>query len=350
MSSRLHSGRQGDALPAAPPWDPRSAARRTTIGSVLLVGAVATGAALVPAIRSAGPALLVLAGVLGLPHGAVDHLALGWARGRTGAAPAPVVAAYAAAAVAVAAVAVTAPLPAVLVLLVLSAAHFAEGEVAYDRLRGGAGMLLPAAALGTAVVTLPLVLRPEPVRALLAALDPGLPGATAAVRTPLLLLNAALVIAGLVAALHAGQRRAAGELALVVAVALLGPPLVVFAAWFGCWHAPRHLVRLLAIEPCGDGPERVRRLARSAALPTAVAALGLGALAVVLGGLPSAVLVVLLALTVPHAVVVARMSGLSARGTSAGPAADDADRLTGVEHQQRCRLLQPCHRDGQRLL
>ena len=49
----------------------------------------------------------------------------------------------------VASAALAAPVPAVLVLLLLSAAHFAEGEVAFDELRGGPGLRLPAAAGGS---------------------------------------------------------------------------------------------------------------------------------------------------------------------------------------------------------
>lgn len=289
------------------------AARRTTRLSVGLVAVAASAGALAPAAAAAaGPALLVVAGLLGLPHGAVDHLALGWVRGRSGAARPGVLLAYAAAAVAAAVAALAAPLPAVLLLLALSVAHFAEGEAAFDRLRGGAGLVLPAAALGTAVVALPLVLRPAAARPLLIALDPALPAVLAGARLPLLVGTALLVTAGLAVALRAGQRAAATELALVVVAAVLGPPLVVFAAWFAGWHAPRHLVRLAALEPAGDGPERVRLLARGAALPTAFAAAGLAGLALLLGGLPAAVLIVLLALTVPHAAVVARLDRLAA--------------------------------------
>lgn len=289
------------------------AARRTTRLSVGLVAAAAIAGAIAPAAAAAsGPALLVAAGLLGLPHGAVDHLALGWVRGRTGAARPGVLLAYAAAAVAAAVAALAAPLPALLLLLALSVAHFAEGEAAFDRLRGGVGLVLPAAALGTAVVALPLVLRPAAARPLLLALDPTLPAVLAGARPALLVGTALLVVAGLVVALRAGQRAAATELAVVVVAAAFGPPLVVFAVWFAGWHAPRHLVRLAALEPSGDGRERVRRLARGAAVPTAVAAAGLAGLAIVLGGLPGAVLIVLLALTVPHAAVVARLDRLAA--------------------------------------
>lgn len=301
-------------------WSPGPVAASVTTVSVAVL---ATGAVVGPWLPARwGVVLLVVAGLLGLPHGAVDHLALGWAAGRTGPARAGVLVAYAAAALAAATGAVLVPLPAVLALLALSAAHFAEGEAAFDRLRGGAGLRLPAAALGVAVVVLPIELHPSVTQALLVELDPGLPAALSSLRPVLLAATAMLVVAGLVTALRGLQRRAAAELALVVLACLVAPPLVAFPLWFAGWHGPRHLVRLAALEPAGDGRERGRRLVTGAAGPTAVAVAGLVVLVVVLGALPGAVLVVLLALTVPHAAVVARLDRVTGSrvGTWVGPA------------------------------
>ncbi len=289
-------------------WNPANAARRTTLCSVAVVALAAVGGGFLPV--STGPVLLVAAGLLGLPHGAVDHLALGWARGRTGSARPVVLLAYALAAAAAGA-ALTVPVPALLVLLLLSAAHFAEGEAAFDRLRGGTGAALPAAALGLVVVAVPLVLRPGAAGPLLLSLDPALPAVLARIRLPLLAVTSVLVLAGLASSWRAGQRRVVGELALVAAGAIFAPPLVIFSAWFAGWHGPRHLVRLAALEPVGDGRARVRRLALGATGPTVVAVLGLTTLVLVLGQLPGAVLVVLLALTVPHAAVVGRLDRLA---------------------------------------
>lgn len=287
-------------------WVVPSARRLGTVCVAVLAAAAAVGT-LVPAAGRAGPALLVVAGLLGLPHGAVDHLALDWSRGRAGAPTRRLLAAYVAGAVLTAGLALTFPVPAVLALLVLSALHFAEGEAAFDRLRGGAGLRLPALALGVAVVALPVLLRPDPVRPLLAALDPALPAVLDPLRAPVLFATALLVVAGLAVAAAHRSWTSVGELALVAGAALAAPPLLVFAVWFGAWHAPRHVLRLLALQPDGTLPERVRRLSRAALLPTAAALTGLVALALGGRGLPAAVLVVLLALTVPHAVVVARI-------------------------------------------
>ena len=295
-------------------WSPRRLAAAVTVAGLVTVVLAACTGLLGPGLTTAaGPAAVVVAGLLGLPHGAVDHLALGWVRGRTGAARPVVLLAYAAAALAAAGIALAVPLPALLVLLVLSAAHFAEGEAAYDRLRGGPGLALPAAAIGVAVVAAPLLLRPAAARSLLVALAPSAPALLAQVRLPVLAATALLVLAGLVVALRAGRWLVATELVVVVGGAVAGPPLLAFAVWFALWHSPRHLVRLLALQPGGTGRVRARRLALGAAAPTAVALSGLVALAVLLGGLPGAVLLVLLALTVPHAAVVARLDALRQR-------------------------------------
>jgi Brp/Blh family beta-carotene 15,15'-monooxygenase len=288
------------------PWDSRAVTRVASYGSMGVLVAVVLVGLLAPRFAAAaGPAVLVVAGVLGLPHGAVDHLAVGWRRGLPGHPHPGLLLGYAVAAVAAAALAVAEPAPAVLVLLVLSAAHFAEGECAFDRLRGGAGLVLPAAAVGTWMVVGPLLLRPVQARPLLVSLDPALPSQLASARLTVLVLATLLVLAGVGVALRAGSWMTAIEVALVVLATAVAPALLVFGAWFAGWHASRHLVRLAALQPDGDGRTRARALARGAAGPTAVAITGVVALVLMTGGLSSGLLVALLALTVPHAAVVA---------------------------------------------
>jgi len=282
----------------------------------VLVVALATGLIAPGPLAAAGPVLLVVAGVLGLPHGAVDHLAWGWARGETGAPRPRVVLLYALAAALAVAAALLAPVPALLVLLVLSAAHFAEGEVGWHRLRGADGLWPAGAAAGLAVVALPLLLRPDAVRPLLATLDPALPGVLLRpeIRLTVLVMTGLLVLAGAVAARRSPLRLT--ELALVVAVATILPPLAAFAAWFAGWHAVRHTARLVALDPrsagdlaAGELARPLRRFARDAALPSAAALFGTLALAAV-AGLTGGLLVALLALTVPHTAVVARLGAV----------------------------------------
>jgi len=294
---------------------------RTVLGLALLAGLA------VPEVLSdLGPLLLVTAGLLGLPHGAVDHLAWGWSRGELGRPRVVVVGVYATAALGAVGVALLVPVPALLVLLALSAAHFAEGEVAWSRLRGTPVGWLPGAAAGLSVVTLPVLMRPDAVRPLLRSLDPALPEVllSPAVRLPLLVLTGLLVLAGVVVARSQAARL--GELLLVVAVAATLPPLAAFAAWFAGWHAVRHTARLLLLDPRntadlgrGDLRTPLSRFARSAALPSAAAVVGTLALGLATG-VQGGLLVALLALTVPHTAVVAHLGTLSrARGTPAGP-------------------------------
>ena len=311
-------------------WNVRRAAQLTALVSVFAVAAAAVLGVVLPAAGAAGPALVVVAGVLGMPHGAVDHLAMGWSRGGRGPADGPLGGAspvmlvgYAVLAVGVAWAALVFTVPVVLGLLVLSGVHFAEGEIAFDRLRGGVGSVLTGAALGTAIIAGPVLLRPDAVRPVLDALDPGLAPVLAVLRIPVLLLTGALVVAGAASAIRRRSWPAVGELTVVVLAGLLAPPLLVFAVWFGAWHAPRHLVRLLELEGSGDTRERMLRLARAAVLPTGAALAGLVVLVAISGSVPAAVLVVLLALTVPHAAVVARMGrvrrDLQARGPQHTP-------------------------------
>jgi len=296
------------APPGAAPTPPDPLLRGASRLSVgVLAAALAAGLVAPELLREAGPALLVAAAVLGLPHGAVDHLAWGWAQGEVRP-RVRVVVGYALAAAAAVGVALLAPLPALLVLLALAAAHFAEGEVGWARLRGARPAWAAGAAAGLAVVALPLVLRPADVRPLLDGLDPGLAEVLldSPVRAGLLALTVVLVVAGLASTWR--DRGRAAELVLVVAVAAVLPPLAAFAAWFAGWHAVRHTARLVALDPRGDGSPRdgLARFARAAALPSLVALVGTAALALVVG-VTGGLLVALLALTVPHTAVVARL-------------------------------------------
>lgn len=272
---------------------------------------------------------IALAGiVLGIPHGAVDHMVPFWSAGRrpgcrelaTGLAGYVLVAAVAAAAL------IAWPTAMVLVFLVVSALHFGRGEVTFaaerdgrptpDRLTDLAGTL----AHGGIVVLLPLTVWHDRSAAVLGVLAPGLarplPGA-------LLAAGAVLVVGSAlgVAALRAvqGRRRDAAELLLVLVVFLAVPPLVAFGVYFGAWHAVRHTGRLLTL-PGPSGPLTPRaalaRYARHAALPTVVACAALVVAGrVVSGSAVPVALAVLLALTFPHLRVVERWDrGRSARG------------------------------------
>jgi Brp/Blh family beta-carotene 15,15'-monooxygenase len=259
--------------------------------SVLAPGAVA--AAAVP--------VAVAGAILGVPHGAVDHLVPWW---WSGCRQAPrrtlalVTACYAAAATAGAAALLLAPVPALAAALVLSAVHFGRGEIVAWAERAGRPVpgpttdLLPCAAHGLSVVGLLLWIDPATTDPWVRALSPTVADAALAGRTAGLAAVAAAVTAATGWLLARRRRREAAELALVAGVFVVAPPLAAFGAYFGLWHAVRHTGRLLD-------------LARAGALPSAAA---LAAVAVLwqlgdVAGLQAQVSV-LLALTFPHAAVV----------------------------------------------
>ncbi len=281
----------------------------------------------------------VAAGLLaGLPHGAVDHLVPSWAQHRR-VAPGPVVrlaAGYLLAAAVMLAVLRLSPLPGLVLFLLLSVAHFGLGEASYAGLRGAptatgspagtaaagssaAPLPLQAVAVlawGGTTVLLPLVRWPAQVGPVLDALAPGAghlvtPGARGAV---LVVVLAAAAITCAVAAVI-GRYRSAAELGLLVAVFLLVPPLVAFAAYFGAWHSVRHIMRMLAVDPAnaadllkGRAARPLRRIAGKAALPTAFALATLVALVAATHGhqeFLAADFALLGALTAPHMLTVA---------------------------------------------
>lgn len=306
----------------------------TALGALLVLCVLAPGSAA----RGALP-VAVVGALLGVPHGAVDHLVPWWwgahgdGRHQTGpAVPGPAtvrrtlwglgsfVAAYAAVAALALVALLRCPTPTLLVFFVLSAAHFGRGEVVTAAERAGRPIprmsadRVVAAAFGTAVVGQLLWARPAQTNPLLRPLSPWLADAALRSRTVGLLAVAVVVALGLVVLLRARRRLEAAELALVAATFAVAPPLAAFGVYFGAWHAVRHTGRLLDLarsrrrEPGGPGTgwwPAGRLLLRSAALPTTAALTTVLALWL-LRDLASfqAEVGVLLALTFPHAAVV----------------------------------------------
>lgn len=294
----------------------------------VVVGAVASSLvalALPAAAYDVAVLVAVGAGLLaGLPHGSIDHRLAASLTGR----PAPVVAvSYAAVAMltwvllalagpAVGSVALAA-------VLVLSVTHFGLGELEVIAESTGwrpRGLVAVAVAVaGTGALLLPLARAGEQLGDVATAVSPVLgtlladPGMRWALAGGWVLAASVAVVA----ALRAGRRAVALDVALVGVLGAVAPPLVAFAVWFGGWHSLRHCARLLTVEPGsaallrqGRSAAAVRLLVRGALLPSlaAVAVLaGLVSLTVAAADPVAALaqtLLVLLALTVPHMVVV----------------------------------------------
>ena len=179
-------------------------------------------------LAGAGPALLVIAALAGLPHGAADVVLLTADRSRGIITRAWWLLAYAVVAALVVVVALAEPSLALAALLVLSVAHFAEGEAAFDRLAGGKGSGLAALAIATSIIALPPAVHPDQVRTVLEPLAPGL--SDLMLSDPGRLLLGALAAGLIGCTLLRAPGLAKAEVALVAALAVVAPPLVAFAA------------------------------------------------------------------------------------------------------------------------
>jgi Brp/Blh family beta-carotene 15,15'-monooxygenase len=265
--------------------------------------------------------IAVAALALGIPHGALDHLV-------TLPKSKPLVMAlFIAIYVLVAIVAVIAILKFNVVgfifVLLMSATHFGIGDAAFinemDR-RGGRKRALPrtiyAVAAGTTPVLIPLVNSASTDA--LAQVNPALIDWHQGFDQEILYGVSGFAIIAIVTLFLSQRKRESIDIALLLALALLAPPLIAFAVYFGCWHAMRHTARLtLTLEPSqrafadGDSKGAFMR----AVIPGLPALVGTFLIAGVLALLDNEfnddffwmALVVVWALTVPHMAVTAKL-------------------------------------------
>jgi Brp/Blh family beta-carotene 15,15'-monooxygenase len=317
-------------LVVAPSW--------LALAAVALLAAVAT----VP-LRLQFLPLVASAVVLGIPHGALDHVAVARASGRPvdRRSLAVVGALYAGLGGATLAAWLVAPVAAFAVFILVTWLHWGQGDryslVAFT---GGSHLVsrgqhaLAVAARGALPMLVPLAVAPDQyrlvARACVSLFDPGAAAALDPAFAPSARAAAGALVAGLVVAhLAVGRRRSpaphrdwrrdAGETLLLAAYFVVVPPILAVGWYFAVWHAARHVARLVALDPGGD----LRRFAVDAAPLSAVALALLAGVAVAvphppgdLAALAGAYLVLLSALTVPHTVVVALMD--RAEGVSMG--------------------------------
>lgn len=267
-------------------------------------------------------ALLALA--VGIPHGALDHLVT-LPRSR------PVkMALFVLIYVAIALIAVWAILEwnvyGFYVVVVMSALHFGIGDAAFlaerDRIIGRSrsprlSQVLYALAGGVTPVVIPLV--NERSSAALAAVNPELVDWDRGLADTFYWFAIALLVTAIVAQMVSKRERDALDLILLGLLAILTPPLIAFAVYFGTWHAMRHTARLtLNLRKSQHAYEREDAIAalRSAVIPGTPALLGtlIVASALVLFGENNftddflwLLLVVIWALTVPHMMVTAKL-------------------------------------------
>ncbi len=339
------TGTAGTGSSVSPSQIPRSVAvagNRLPVGALaatLLVGLVLPG----PLTRH-GAVVVGVSLLVGLPHGAVDHLVPSWMlQRRLAFLPMSVVlGGYLVAAGGMLLLLRTAPCWALGLFLVLSVLHFGAGEATYDRLRRGLSgarprrpgdlprRILDAVAWGGATVLLPICRWPVEVRPVLERLAPGASALLdSSFRVVALGLLAVVIAASAITSSALEHRfRTSAELVLVAATMTVVPALTAFAVYFGWWHSVRHVIRLLATDPANAADlsasrwtQPFLRFLRQAAAPTAVSLVALaGLLAAGSHGLLTGTLQLLAALTVPHMVVVAWMDRRSGTRPLSGAA------------------------------
>ena len=286
--------------------------------------------------------------VLGVPHGAVDHLIPGWVdaqpsrtaeRGRRR----RLIAGYVALTLGGVLVWLTDPVIGLGLFLLAAVAHWGSADLAWSPgVRHRVGF---AAVRGAIPVLWPAVAYPRAdAAALQMLLAPFHPGLTIAPLPGL----ARGVLAGLIVAAAAGSGAGAGTrerletIGLLVVFSLVDPVAAV-GLYFIAWHSWRHVVRLAAIAPAGA--ERLRAghpaaavgVVLRAAIPCTVVALaGIAALAAALSVAPTAwpeliapALALIAALTVPHSLLVA---WLDHRGPGGVPAPRPARPRRRIRH------------------
>lgn len=283
--------------------------------------------------------------VFGLPHGAVDWAAL--PRAAVGHLDrrwlAVVGLVYLVFGAAYAVGWFLAPLAAAVAFLLLTWFHWGQGElhplrevVGVDHLDTRWRRGLTVAVRGALPMGVPLLAFPDRYRSVLESFVAPFGGTvpawpfTADARLTLGTALAAVTVVTLVAGFRAASNRRvwavdAGETALLWAYFLVVPPVFAIGLYFCCWHSPRHVARVLALDDAAvDALSRGRldgalvRFAREAVVPTLVALVGCAGLwwvapapASTLSGVVAVYLVAIAVLTLPHVVVVTWLDRLA---------------------------------------
>ena len=266
--------------------------------------------------------LAVIALIIGIPHGALDHL-VALPKGQ------PVkMALFVIIYVLIAVAAVWAILRwnvlGFQLVVIMSAAHFGLGDAAFiaesERLNNGVSKslidrLIYAIPAGLLPVFIPLT--SDLTSSALAQVNPKLIN-WAGSNTNLIHLSVLLVAATSIFILILKRDdKSAIDLTLLAALSILTPPLVAFAIYFGLWHALRHTARLTLNLPKSIAAYQnndLRRAFLQAVLPGTPALIGTFIVAGILAAtnpdnsrLLWSILVVIWALTVPHMIVTAKL-------------------------------------------
>jgi Brp/Blh family beta-carotene 15,15'-monooxygenase len=266
----------------------------------------------------------VIALALGIPHGAVDHLVALPATSKSKLVL--LIIGY----VAIALLAVLAILHwnklGFQLVLAMSAFHFGFGDAAFvaeqDRLSGRSRMKsktqnMFAISSGSIPVLIPLL--NESTSSALREINPILINWASTIEPQLKFLVAFFFVTTLVLLITEKRIREVIDLSLLAGLALIAPPLVAFAVYFGCWHAMRHTARLTLILPkalIAAEKNNPRGSFLAAVVPGLPALFGTVIVALLIAFLDATnidasylwyLLVVVWALTVPHMMVTTKI-------------------------------------------
>ena len=209
------------------------------------------------------------------------------------------------------------------IVVLMSLVHFGVGDSAFlnelDRLKGISSSRLPTAfvvlAFGSIPVVLPLINSLS--TSALAQVNTNLVNWHQGFDESLRAIVLVLFIVAVAALIITKRFRDIIDLLLLTALAVLTPPLIAFAVYFGCWHAMRHTARLTLVLPESlSAFEQGNALKAfwSAVLPGTPALIGAFILAAglwIYGNVDKSffwfVLTIVWALTVPHMIVTAKL-------------------------------------------
>jgi len=266
----------------------------------------------------------VFALAIGIPHGAVDHLVALPATSRLKLAL--LIFSY----IAIAVLAVLAILHwnklGFQLVLAMSALHFGFGDAAFiaeqDRLSDRRRMKpktqnMFAITSGAIPVFIPLL--KESTTSALREINPLLISWASDIAPQLKFLVAFFSVMTLVLLINEKRLREVIDLVVLATLALIAPPLVAFAVYFGCWHAMRHTARLTLILPKSKSAAEKNNPVGSfiaAVLPGLPALFATVIVALLIAVLDSSnidasylwyLLVIVWALTVPHMLVTSKI-------------------------------------------
>jgi Brp/Blh family beta-carotene 15,15'-monooxygenase len=210
-------------------------------------------------------------------------------------------------------------------VVIMSALHFGVGDAAFlretQRLEGSTKRPTPwalyALPAGMAPVVIPLT--STSADEALVLVNPALVNWHQGTGPVFFWLTLGLAGAGVLWAALRGQWRDVLDLAALVGLALLVPPLVAFSVYFGLWHALRHTARLTLELPHAQQhfdnakPTRGFLAAVIPGLPALVGTMVVAAALTIVGGWDLSAdylwiaLVIVWALTVPHMALTARI-------------------------------------------